>query len=95
MFYTREGLLIATDYTGRKVISERDEIEYYEFEYKHLVNKNIKRKWKTKPRKAVNYILWESKEKTSIKIYEQKNPVNYADYEVDMFYINVEDLEIK
>lgn len=98
-FYTENGLLIAIGYAGRKVISERDGREFYEFEYEHLVRENIRRKWKRKPRKSVYYIWWESNEKHPIKIYEVnrkkrgwKKPVNYADYRVGLFYIDTQSL---
>ena len=99
-FYTSNGLLIATGYAGRKVISEKDGKEYYEFEYRQLVRENIKRKWKIKTRKKVYYIWWESKEENPIKIYEVKKtrwkkPVNYADYRVGLFYIDTQFLERK
>jgi hypothetical protein len=42
----------------------------------------------------VFYVEWRTKDQSSVKVYDQKRTVDYADYKVGLFYISPFDLSI-
>ena len=88
-FFTRAGTHIATGYT-RIVIGDYG--AYVEFLPEQLFLDKIEPLFSNSPARPVKYIWLQSKDKSRIKIYEQKRRVNYADYKPGFYYIDPQDL---
>ena len=94
-FETITGLHVATGYT-RVVIAERG--PYIEFLPGHLIWESLQipdeekyrmeYPWKEK----AFYVEWRTKDQSSVKVYDQKRTVDYADYKVGLLYISPFDL---
>lgn len=87
-FRTHNGLLIARGYE-RIVLGQRG--PYIEFKPDQIVRDNITipeaQKWRlTHP--FVFYNEHRSKDYCSVKLYEQKRTVEYADYKVGFWYVS-------
>lgn len=90
-FETSTGLHVATGYT-RVVIGGRG--PYIEFGPKQicLVNLHVPEdkldRLREPKRSYVYYFEWRSNDEANVKVYDQKRTVDYADYEVGMFYVS-------
>jgi hypothetical protein len=85
---TENGLILATGY-NRIVIGERG--PYVEFNRDQIVHENISvpdnQHWRLK-HDDVYYNEYRSVDYCSVKIYEQRKLVDYADYRIGMWYIS-------
>lgn len=85
---TENGLLLADGY-NRIVIGSRG--PYVEFHKHQITKENIiipkNQRWRIK-HDSVYYNEYRSNDYCSVKIYEQRQPVDYADYIVGMWYIS-------
>ena len=89
-FYTKDGEHIATGYL-RVVIGGRG--PYVEFKKKNMHKKCLHvpedKKWKFMDKYADRIFYYEFRSKESnVKVYYQKNTVDYADYLINHFYIS-------
>ena len=97
-FETSTGLHVATGYT-RVVIGERG--PYIEFLPGHLIWDSLhipdEEKYRTEHpwKDKVFYVEWRTKGQGSVKVYEQKSTVEYADYKVGLFYTSPFDLFVE
>lgn len=80
-FETKTGLHVATGYV-RVVIGKRG--PYVEFEGKHLVMENIH----ITDRKHHYFSEWRTNDEADVMVYQQWEPVTYADYRIGLFYID-------
>ena len=87
-FYTKSGLLLAKGYV-RIVIGGRG--PYIEFSTDQIQHENIfvpdHAKYKLEDELAY-YHEYRSKDDTFTKLYYQKGRVSYADYKIEMWYID-------
>lgn len=90
-FETKTGLHVGTGYT-RIVICGRG--SYIEFLPGQLILENLHIPDEEKHRKdhpwkdRVYYAEWRTKDGTRVKVYEQYQPVDYADYRMGLLYIS-------
>lgn len=89
-FYNKCGTLIARGYT-RIVIGDYG--PFIEIDASQIVMENIKNRWAGEPSRYVKYIWMETKDEIKTKVYYQKNVVEYADYKIDMYYIDPRDVQ--
>ena len=90
IFYTQSGLEVAKNYI-RVVIGGRG--PYIEFQ--EIIGENIyipkNQLWRVKNSNCY-YIEWRTKDKSFVKLYYQKKVVDYADYQIGLWYISPFDL---
>lgn len=87
-FTTKSGLIVANGY-DRIVIGKRG--PYIEFSDRHIVMENIYVPFDQKYRLGNDkyfYDEWRTKGEENVKIYNQKNTVEYADYRIGKWYIS-------
>jgi len=93
-FYSAGGMLLATGYT-RVVVGERG--AYIEFAPEKMYMENLHipsdQRWRLGSEKAF-YIEYRSRDEANVKVYEQRRPVGYADYRINMFYVAPGDVVI-
>ena len=86
-FYSGSGTLLAQGYV-RVVIGGRG--AYIEFAREQMALENLhippKQEWRLDSENAY-YIERRSNDESSVKVYDQKRTVDYADYKIGMFYI--------
>jgi hypothetical protein len=89
--YNKSGTLLATGYL--RVIAG-DYGAYIECSPEQIQQSALKPKWDNNPNKKVKYIWLESQDSSRTKVYQQKQCVPYADYQIGLFYIDPRDIEI-
>lgn len=82
------GTVIGEGYS-RIVVSDFG--AYLEFSSEQIVKENIKQKWAGNPKAGQKYIWMHTKDDDKTKIYRQCGEVQYADYKVGMYYMDVLD----
>ena len=82
------GTLIGDGFT-RVVIGDYG--AYLEFDESQIQPDNIKQKWAGEPKRKVKYIWMHTNDSDATKVYFQKDIVDYADYKVGMYYMDVLD----
>jgi hypothetical protein len=87
-FETKTGLRVAPGYT-RIVIGGRG--PYVEFEEKHLVMESLH----LTDRKHRYFTEWRTNDDADLMVYQQREPVDYADYRIGLFYIKPFDLFVE
>lgn len=90
IFSTHKGLPLATNYT-RIVIGDRG--PYIEFSDEQIKIDNIHipddARWRLLPKYAYcYYVEYRSNDEANVKLYLQKTRVDYADYQVGMWYVS-------
>lgn len=90
--FTKTGLKIASNFT-RIVRGERG--NYVEILPSKIISENVyipkKAKWRLEFEKAY-YVEYRSDDKCNVKIYYQKELVNYADYKIGYYYVSIKDV---
>lgn len=95
-FRSASGLLVATGYR-RVVVGKRG--PYVEFELSHFgEGMDVfvipgDQRWRKSYSRAY-YIEWRTIDECRIKMYQQKRLVEYADYQIGLFYISPGDLYV-
>jgi hypothetical protein len=89
-FYNKSGTLIANGYTR---VCVGDYGPYIEISPDQIVKENIKNRWSGKPHRYVKYIWMETIDAEKTKIYYQKAKVEYADYQIEMYYVDPRDVQ--
>lgn len=84
MLLTLSGLLVAVGFT-RVVIGARG--PYMEFDWKNIIEKSFR--WE---RVGAYYTEYRTIDACNVKVYHQIEPVTYADYRRDRWYISPFDL---
>ena len=64
---------------------------YLEFDEDQIRLSNIKQKWAGSPTRKVKYIWMQTNDSDTTKVYWQQDIVDYADYKVGMYYMDVLD----
>jgi hypothetical protein len=83
-----EGTIIGNGYT-RIVIGDYG--AYLEFDEDQIKLTNIIQRWAGKPTRDVKYIWMQTNDEENTKVYWQQDTVDYADYKVGMYYMDVLD----
>jgi hypothetical protein len=94
-FFTLSGTLVARGYE-RIVIGQRG--PYIEFSEMSIVREAIVMPSDQEWRLGTGYVYyneWRSADESSVKLYEQRKTVDYADYRVGMWYLSPFDLTTK
>lgn len=76
---------------GYKRIVVGDYGAYFEFDEEQIERGNIKQKWDGEPKYGIKYIWMITKDDAKTKVYWQKDTVDYADYKIGCFYMDILD----
>ena len=96
MLTTRNGFQFATGF-NRIVRGERG--DYVEFDTDHILQHNVHipqdAEFRVTPKwhKKVFYYEYCTSDDCNLKLYYQRKPVSYADYQVGKWYVALQDVE--
>lgn len=82
------GTLVGEGFT-RIVIGDYG--AYIEFDEDQIKLPNIVQRWAGKPKRDVKYIWMQTNDSENTKVYWQQDTVDYADYKVGMYYVDILD----